>query len=142
MNHLAGLELQEDAHLNLNAEERLALAAFRSAHEGDKPDGTTGAASSYSYSIEAGSLPPSGWRPLDDVTLYRFLAADRRASKFNPAASLSRLRSALAWRAEVGADQLLISPPTDAPTVPVAWIPRDSRSLDQHSTQPTSQKHI
>jgi len=52
-------------------------------------------------------LPESGWRPLDDVTLLRFLRADKRKSEFDPSTSMARLLKALAWRKHMRSDALL-----------------------------------
>ena len=108
MNHLVGLELAGEQLPGLSAAEREALTAFRTVHEANRPEG---AAAAPSFAVEAETLPASGWRELDDVTLFRFLCADRRKGKFCPEKSAKRLRGALAWRQERGVDQLLAAPP-------------------------------
>lgn len=52
-------------------------------------------------------LPPSGWRPLDDATLYRFLAADRKKNSFDVDASYERLLSAMKFRKDNGVDLIV-----------------------------------
>ena len=59
-------------------------------------------------------LPPCGWRPLDDHTLWRFLVADRRKGAFDRPASAKRLASALLWRKEETVDTLIEEPPDAA----------------------------
>jgi len=67
------------------------------------------------------TLPPSGLRPLDDVTLYRYLLSDRHHKHltFHPETSLQRLLSALRFRQTHQADlivrNLASSSPTDIP---------------------------
>ena len=61
------------------------------------------------WEISPDSLAESGWRSLDDVTLLRFLRADKRKGCFNPEASMQRLLSALAWRKKMRSDELLAS---------------------------------
>ncbi|KAL7540099.1 hypothetical protein ACHAWF_006592, partial [Thalassiosira exigua] len=52
-------------------------------------------------------LPPSVLRPLDDVTLYRYLLADRRSDgTFDEVASFRRLLEALKFRRERGCDEV------------------------------------
>ena len=51
------------------------------------------------YVFPHNKLPQSGWRPLDDCTLYRFLLADRhKDGTFDMEASQQRLMSALQFR--------------------------------------------
>lgn len=53
------------------------------------------------------ALPSSGWRPLDDATLLRYLAADRRSDgTFDVPASRARLAGALRFRRERGCDAI------------------------------------
>jgi hypothetical protein len=58
-------------------------------------------------------LPESGWRPLDDWTLLRFLRADVRSGKYNHEASMARLLKALAFRRHMRADELIAKPPPE-----------------------------
>ena len=109
MNHLTGLELQSPWPRGpLTAEEQSALAQFRAAHNegGDE-------ASSPEWNLSQ-PLPESGWRPLDDQTLWRFLAADRRSGAFNFEASRTRLEGTLRWRRAYGTDSLLDEAPAGA----------------------------
>jgi hypothetical protein len=71
------------------------------------------------YEIAHDKLPPSGWRPLDDCTLYRFLLADRQKDgTFDIEASYQRLMVALQFRRQYGSDVIVhniwnnLSPPT------------------------------
>ena len=106
MNHLVGLDVPT-ARL-LKDGEASALAAFRARHDAHAD---AEAAAEPQWTIEPDGLPPSGWRPLDDCTLLRFLRADRRAGEFNADASQSRLLAALAWRRQLRLDELLAVPP-------------------------------
>jgi len=133
MNHLAGLDV-ECPTTSLSQDDAAVLAAFRGAHEAAKPvreddrsygvdyDGGSDAScdlrqTSVSHRVDSSSLPPCGWRPLDDSTLYRFLCADRRGDKFQPDKSSSRLRKALSFRKEEGVDDILMTPtPTTGST--------------------------
>ncbi|KAK1742196.1 CRAL/TRIO domain-containing protein [Skeletonema marinoi] len=70
------------------------------------------------YTIPHDKLPPSGWRPLDDCTLYRFLLADRQKDGiFDTEASFQRLMAALQFRREYRSDVIVhniwnnLSPP-------------------------------
>ena len=99
INHLCGLDLA-DTLPNLTDDERKVLSEFRERYESDRPsgidinnnvsgeekkevsvnsdDGEQAMLPTYELaSLE--ELHESGWRPLDDVTLYRYLSADRRA---------------------------------------------------------------
>lgn len=54
------------------------------------------------------SPPSSGLRPLDDVTLYRYLVADRKSNgTFDEDASYRRLIAALQFRREVSSDDIV-----------------------------------
>lgn len=123
MNHLVGLDV-ECPTKSLSATDAATLAAFRGAHEAAKPtdflDGHEGNSTSSSRSggsslqtsaheVDPATLPPCGWRPLDDATLYRFLCADRRNGKFQPDKSRERLARALSFRKEEGVDGILKS---------------------------------
>ena len=60
------------------------------------------------YVIDHDSLPPSGLRALDDVTLYRYLLADRRADgTFDADASFQRLLLALQFRKRFQCDDIV-----------------------------------
>ena len=60
------------------------------------------------YVIDHESLPPSGLRALDDVTLYRYLLADRRADgTFEPDLSYQRLLLALEFRKRFQCDDIV-----------------------------------
>ena len=76
----------------------------------DDEDGE-GAIAAAEHLVASADLPsPSGWRPLDDVTLYRFLCADREGGgTFRVQTSLERLRDALEFRRAEGVDDLLRS---------------------------------
>ena len=82
--------------------------------EADEEDGEGAAAAkapAAEHLVASADLPsPSGWRPLDDVTLYRFLCADREGGgAFRVQTSLERLRDALEFRRAEGVDDLLRS---------------------------------
>ena len=71
------------------------------------------------YEIPHDKIHPSGWRPLDDCTLYRFLLADRQKDgTFDMEASYLRLMAALQFRREYRSDVIVhninnnLSPPT------------------------------
>lgn len=60
------------------------------------------------YVVDHDSLPPSGLRALDDVTLYRYLLADRRADgTFEPDLSYQRLLLALELRKRFQCDDIV-----------------------------------
>ena len=106
MNHLAGLPIPPPASLGDAAEDalaefRAAIDALEGAEAGGKP----------SFAASSAALPESGWRPLDDWTLLRFLRADVRKGKVNLEASVARLTAALAWRRELALDDVLAHPP-------------------------------
>mmetsp|Transcript_84141 Transcript_84141/g.242944 ORF Transcript_84141/g.242944 Transcript_84141/m.242944 type:complete len:443 (+) Transcript_84141:93-1421(+) len=111
MNHLAGLEVAGSFDLS-----ELIKDADRDAFEGFKRDYYALAEPAQrvgtpQYMVSSASLPASGWRPLDDVTLWRFLAADRRDGKFQPGKSMARLKAALLWRRELRVDDMMARPP-------------------------------
>jgi len=109
MNHLSGLNVS-DPTSNLNSEEKDALASFRKWHNSCSDTKDTNSLAT-TYDVDALTLGPTGWRPLNNSTLYRFLAADRRKGKFDFTKSEDRLRNALLWRKEYGADSLIDLPP-------------------------------
>jgi len=124
MNHLCDLPNLDDDALptsHLKEEEREVLNAFRQRYESalcqenskdheekeekkdsssqHSPDGTITKLLTPAYEIQNGQLPQSGLRPLDDITLYRYLLADRRSDgTFDTDASYQRLLSALQFR--------------------------------------------
>jgi hypothetical protein len=60
------------------------------------------------YVVPHDELAPSGLRPLDDVTLYRYLLADRRTDgTYDPDESFRRLLSALEFRKRVRCDDIV-----------------------------------
>lgn len=60
------------------------------------------------YTFAHDKLPPSGWRPLDDCTLYRFLLADRQKDgTFDTEASYQRLMAALQFRRHYQSDVIV-----------------------------------
>ena len=120
MNHLCDLTIKLDggAINRLATDECVVLTEFRSRYEStlrlnDDERRTTNDESEHkinevidssstplaTYVIDHESLPPSGLRALDDVTLYRYLLADRRADgTFEPDLSYQRLLLALEFR--------------------------------------------
>ena len=100
MNHLAGLAISPPASLGdaaegALAEFRAAIDALEGAEAGGKPE----------FVASSAALPSSGWRPLDDWTLLRFLRADVRKGKVTLEASVARLPAALAWRRELALER-------------------------------------
>jgi len=91
--------------------EREQIEIFRKAYErhADADPSTVPA-----WEVSPEDLPPSGWRALDDVTLLRFLRADRRKGAFDHEASMARLMKALAWRKTMRSDALLAVPADEA----------------------------
>lgn len=102
MNHLCGLphlnNSDDNSHVALQPYELETLAAFRQRFYDSAPSMedyyTTGEEKkdqfecnetnlisrrilTPQYVFPRDKLPPSGWRPVDDCTLYRFLLADR-----------------------------------------------------------------
>ncbi|KAL9178803.1 hypothetical protein ACHAXT_003934 [Thalassiosira profunda] len=61
------------------------------------------------YEIDGEELPPSGLRTLDDVTLYRYLLADRshKDGTFDEDASYHRLIAAMQFRKESNCDSIV-----------------------------------
>jgi hypothetical protein len=60
------------------------------------------------YVVPHDGLAPSGLRPLDDVTLCRYLLADRRADgSYDPDESYRRLLSALEFRKRARCDDIV-----------------------------------
>ena len=106
MNHLAGLHVPPTP--GLKPGEEAALAAFKKEHfaHADADLSATPV-----WSIEPEALPASGWRSLDDMTLLRFLRADKRDGKYDAEASRARLARALAWRKTMRLDATLAAPP-------------------------------
>lgn len=111
MNHLAGLQVECETLRSLSAADEATLASFRKAHEAAKPDGTNDrnndVLQTSRHNVDPDQLPPCGWRPLDDVTLWRFLCADKRNGKFQPEVSHARLKKALSFRKEAEVDAIL-----------------------------------
>jgi len=103
MNHLSGLQLDSTIDDYLTEEERIALKEFTEAYEATCPDAPSKHSPQFAHS-ETG-----GWRKLDQVTLYRFLSADRLGStgKFQQEKSLGRLQRSLQYRTECKADVVL-----------------------------------
>ena len=111
MNHLCGLPDLSNTLADTSAEERAVLAQFRAAYVAMAPDGVS---EEPAATIDSSALPDSGWRALDDLTLWRFLTADQRKGKFNQEASLQRLRQTLSWRRQHRIDDLLRMEPLPA----------------------------
>lgn len=129
MNHLCGLpNLDREGHgalSDLASGEQDVLAAFRRRHEAslcrcdgwnyddveEEKKSSSPVPPSFAtprYEIDNNQLPPSGLRPLDDATLYRFLLADRRPDgTFDSEASFRRLRAALEFRKERKVDDIV-----------------------------------
>ena len=111
MNHLAGLQVECETLRSLSATDEATLASFRKAHEAAKPndanDCNADVLQTSRHDVDPGELPPCGWRPLDDVTLWRFLCADERNGKFQPEVSHARLKRALSFRKEAEVDAIL-----------------------------------
>ena len=133
MNHLAGIKLHRDPLANLTDDERAVLSSFRTAYHATAPEGCDAEAAP-TYKLTA-PLPNSGWRPLDDVTLWRFLCADRRKGKFNPKAALERLTGTLKWRKDARMDAILDEKPSLAINKP---LPRSLLPLPCHDQVPLS----
>ena len=114
MNHLCGLPNIAGNPIDtlLELGERAALATFKASYmeHADAND----AVPIWALTKEAvEALPASGWRALDDVTLLRFLRADKRRDGFDHAKSMDRLLAALAWRKKTNSDLLLALPADD-----------------------------
>ena len=110
MNHLAGLQVECETLRSLSAADAATLDSFRQSHEAAKPDDANFCGDSLQASrhgVDPAQLPPCGWRPLDDVTLWRFLCADKRNGKFQPELSHARLKRALSFRKEAEVDAIL-----------------------------------
>jgi len=128
MNHLSGLPTKLDggATNRLSNDERAVLLEFRTRYESALRSTKDNDASEISehkeidlveesfstslatYVIDHDSLPPSGLRALDDVTLYRYLLADRRADgTFDADASFQRLLLALQFRKRFQCDDIV-----------------------------------
>ena len=106
MNHLAGLQVECETLRSLSAADASTLYSFRKSHEAARPDGDNTLQTSR-HEVDPAELPPCGWRPLDDVTLWRFLCADKRNGKFQPEISHARLQKALSFRKEAEVDAIL-----------------------------------
>ncbi|CAJ1944206.1 unnamed protein product [Cylindrotheca closterium] len=113
MNQLCGLELESTIDDYLSEAERIALKEFTEVYEGTCPEAISPASK---VSPQFGMLDEhhhlhseDGWRKLDQVTLYRFLCADRVSptGKFQQAKSLDRLQRALRHRTVSKADAIL-----------------------------------
>ena len=111
MNHLSGLQHAVFDLSALSSDEAESLSAFRAAYEALRPSSLdpSPAIDTPTFVVSTSSLPPSGWRSLDDCTLYRFLCADRRQGEFQPETSLLRLKNAMAYRRLEKADEVLAS---------------------------------
>ena len=107
MNHLCGA-FDGDTVKEMALEAEIEpLAAFRAsyyAHADADPSAVP------TWEMDPSMLPDSGWRALDDVTLLRFLRADKRKGEFQPQVSLARLLKALQWRKRMCSDALLSEP--------------------------------
>lgn len=108
MNHLVGLTFPTNDPLeHLHHEDASVLARFRQEFETHKPARTTTVPLTHQI-VDSSDLPPCGWRPLDDATLYRFLCADRdKKGNFHPDLSMTRLRNALQFRRDHKVDEIL-----------------------------------
>lgn len=111
MNQLCGLPLESTIDDYLSDEERVALKKFTEAYEATCPDAISPPSK---LSPQFGMLEEhldceNGWRKLDQVTLFRFLCADRLSptGKFQPEKSLDRLHRALQHRIVSKADAVL-----------------------------------
>jgi len=103
MNHLCNLDIKLPS-LSLSKDDSIALEKFRNAYNAKRPPEIITEDVAVWCPDE---LPSCGWRALDDITLYRFLCADRRNDKFNHDASLERLLKTLLFRKEHGVDDIL-----------------------------------
>jgi hypothetical protein len=112
MNHLSGLSLPTPPLevLVRGDSEREELQKFRATFN-EHVDANL--AQQPTFEQDPDSLPASGWRPLDDVTLLRFLRADERSGKYRHEISSARLLNALAWRKQMRSDSLISNPPPD-----------------------------
>ena len=114
MNHLCGLPSStSDDHFwsTLSDEDATALKKFRTTYNASRPP-TSDDTDKPRFLVTTNELPACGWRPLDDITLYRFLCADvvessRSGKKFQPDVSLDRLLRALQFRKDQRVDDLL-----------------------------------
>eukprot|EP00240_Pyramimonas_obovata_P015671 CAMPEP_0118956292 /NCGR_PEP_ID=MMETSP1169-20130426/61461_1 /TAXON_ID=36882 /ORGANISM="Pyramimonas obovata, Strain CCMP722" /LENGTH=279 /DNA_ID=CAMNT_0006904307 /DNA_START=144 /DNA_END=979 /DNA_ORIENTATION=- len=110
MNHLVGaLNTSDDENLEalIREDEREEFNAFKAAYLAH-PDANPAAVPT--WKVDPDDLPASGWRPLDGVTLLRFLRADKRNGKFRPQASKERLLNALKWRKDHLVDPMAAAP--------------------------------
>ena len=127
MNHLAGLSFG-DALCSLSDNERDELARFRERYDAAAPPAHERAAedadvyaSDPLWEIPRAIAHESGWRPLDDVTLWRFLAADRShrgradGGSFDAENSWKWLTNTLRWRRTMHIDVTRASPPANKP---------------------------
>lgn len=112
MNHLAGaLPVANVVDQIITEGEREPLAQFKQEYLLHADADST---SSPVWEVSPEALPMSGWRALDDVTLLRFLRADKRKGSFDRVASMTRLLNALAWRKKIHLDALLATPADEA----------------------------
>ena len=117
INHLAGLDLPVDALAGLTSDEREVLATFRRQYDlhrrRKKREKKKTLADVRLATLEPAyeyleDLPESGWRPVDDITLYRYLCADRhKDGSFDLDASHQRLLGAMQFRREYSCDLIV-----------------------------------
>lgn len=118
MNHLCGLPV--NYKLSLSEDEAVALDTFRTAYNDCRPTSMPSSDNEKNESApvvdtietatllaETDQLPECGWRVLDDITLYRFLCADRENKNFQQELSLDRLRRAMKFRKDNRVDELV-----------------------------------
>ena len=112
MNHLCGVISSRTENDDDDEVTAACLASLRERFESAlariEPSRGSSAAT---YETSYNELPASGLRPVDDVTLRRFLLADRdhRTNAFNVDASYTRLIDALKFRKDYKCDEVVSS---------------------------------
>lgn len=105
MNHLCGLDSIAHRYLSdISVDDAMVLKSFRTDYNSHK------SRDKENDDKPVWIVPPDNiteWRPLDDVTLYRFLCADAEKGIFQPEKSLDRILRAMEFRHKNGNDTLL-----------------------------------
>jgi len=110
MNHLCGLDNMKCLS-SISTDDAIALEQFRETYNARCPSDMPKNDEELlipTWYPNYKDLPSCGWRPLDDLTLYRFLCADRNKNgKFQQDISLDRLLQTINYRREQKADEIL-----------------------------------